>query len=149
MMPAAPMSPMNAPQQEPPCIKEFVALRGEAQKKAEAIQAAGKRKATPIEACPLFNNFVAAEAKMVKFAESVASSCGIPPDAVSQLKKNHQQTVEVRARVCDAAAQMKNRPTGPSLGDALGASRAPDASNIKPGRGTFDTLTGTPLGGAR
>ena len=35
---------------------------------------------------------------------------------------------------------------GPSLSDVLGGSAVPDANNIKTGRGTFDTLTGTPLG---
>lgn len=146
MMPMTPMAPMAAPQQEPPCIKEFVALRGEAQKKGEAIQAASKRKATPAEACSLFNIFVATERKLVKYAEANAAQCGIPPDALVQLQKNHKQSQDVRVRVCEAAAQMKNRPSGPSLSDALGGRAVPDASNVKRGHGTFDTLTGTPLG---
>jgi hypothetical protein len=37
------------------------------------------------------------------------------------------------------------RPAGPSLSDAL-TSPVPDANNIKTGRGTFDTLTGSPIG---
>jgi hypothetical protein len=54
-----------APQQEPPCIKDFGKLREEAEKKAMAIRAAGERKATPKEACQLFNAFVAAQSKML------------------------------------------------------------------------------------
>jgi hypothetical protein len=42
-------------------------------------------------------------------------------------------------------AAQPQRPAGPSLSDALGGP-IPDSSNIKTGRGTFDTLTGTPLG---
>jgi hypothetical protein len=49
-----------------------------------------------------------------------------------------------RTNVCLMAAQPQ-RPAGPSLSDALGAPIT-DSSNIKTGRGTFDTLTGTPLG---
>lgn len=128
-------------------MKDFLPLRTDAQKKAEAIQAASKRKASPVQACPLFNAFYAAEGKALKFAETNAATCGIPKQAIDQMKDSHNRTAQVRERVCQAAAQMKQQPAGPTLGEALGTSRVPDAGNIKPGRGTFDTLTGTPLGG--
>jgi hypothetical protein len=130
------------PGQEPPCFKDFAPLRDDAQKKAMAIQAASKRKAPPQEACGLFNAFYAAEGKVLKFAEKNGTWCGIPPQAIKQMKENHAKTAEIRGRVCMAA----KRPAGPSLSDALNAPRVPNANNIKPGSGTFDTLTGTPLG---
>jgi hypothetical protein len=37
-------------------------------------------------------------------------------------------------------------PTGPSLSDALGTPIVPDASTTRTGPGTYDTLTGNPLG---
>ena len=45
-----------------------------------------------------------------------------------------------RTNVCSAAPKM-----GPSLSDALSSPILPDADDKKPGRGTFDTLTGNPL----
>src|SRR5450631_400095 len=55
-------------QQQETCIQEFSKLRDIAQKRAGAIKAAGERKATPKEACGLFNSFSEAELKMIKFA---------------------------------------------------------------------------------
>jgi len=132
-----------APQQEPPCIKDFGKLRDDTEKKAMAIRAAGERKATPKEACQLFNAFVAAQSKMLKYATDNATWCGIPNQVVSDLKGGITKTSEIRTRVCQAAAAPQ-RPAGPSLSDAL-SGPVPDSNNIKTGRGTFDTLTGNPL----
>lgn len=138
--------PQQQQQQEPPCFKEFMALRGEAEKRGKALQAAGQRKVKPVEACRLFNDLQAAEVKLIKYAETNASWCGIPTDLIKQMKDGHSKVMEIRTRVCQAAAQPQRAP-GPTLGEALGANRVPDASNIKSGKGTYDTLTGTPLGG--
>ena len=50
-------------------------------------------------------------------------------------------------RVCNAAGPgPAGPPAPPSLSDALGTSRIPDASNIRTGKGgTFDTLGGSPI----
>ena len=61
------------------------------------------------------------------------------------MKKAHAQAGEIRTKVCAAAESVQLAPRPPSLSDALGGP-IPDANNIKTGRGTFDTLTGTPLG---
>ena len=82
-------------QKEPPCLKAFGILRDDAQKKAGAIQAASKRKATPKEACGLFNAFAAAEVKMIKYATNNAAGCGIPPEIVASLKKGHEQNERI------------------------------------------------------
>lgn len=132
------------PQQEPPCLKEFVALRTEAQKKAKAIQDASARKPSPKEACQLFNAFSAAETKLIKYAVDNATWCGIPAQIITNMKQAHAKTTDVQTKVCRAAAAPP-RPAGPSLSDALNAP-VPDSNNIRTGRGTFDTLTGTPLG---
>ena len=134
------------PQKEPPpCIKEFLKLRADAEKKAEAIRAAGKRKAPPQVACKLFNTFSAAESKMVKYADKNSVWCGIPAQVLTGMKKAHGKTVAMRSKICRIAAAGPPRPAGPSLSDALGGA-VPDSSNIRTGHGTFDTLTGTPLG---
>ncbi|HWM80798.1 MAG TPA: hypothetical protein VNQ56_01945 [Pseudolabrys sp.] len=135
--------------QEPPCMKEFTALRDETGKRAAAIRAASERKAPPQEACGLFKNMVSAEAKFVKFAVDNGPWCGIPPQIIKQMQDNHKQTLTIRTQVCKVAAQGPARPAGPSLSDALGTPTT-SSSNVRTGHGgTFDTLTGTPLGGGR
>ena len=139
-----------ADQQIPPCLQEFVALRKEVEKRGGAIQAAGQRKdkPSPKVACGLFNAFTGAEAKMIKYATTNAASCGIPPQILDNMKQSHVKSEEIRARVCQVAANGPQRggpAAAPSLSDALNAP-VPDSANIKTGRGTFDTLTGSPLG---
>jgi hypothetical protein len=142
--PAAAQFP-PAPQQEPPCIKNFARLRDDAAKKAVAIRTANKHKLDAKEACHLFNSFSAAEEKLIKYADANATWCGIPEQIVKSMKQAHVKTNEIRTRICQVAAAPP-RPREPTLSDALGAP-VPDAKNIKPGRGgTFDTLTGSPLG---
>jgi hypothetical protein len=132
------------PPQEPPCVQAFGKLRDATQQKALAIRQASQRKASPKEACHLFTAFTAAEEKMLKYAVDNAAWCGIPPQVIDNIKKGHAQSNEMRIKICRVAAAPP-RPAGPSLSDALGGP-IPDANNIKTGRGTFDTLTGSPLG---
>ena len=134
------------PQQEPPCMADFAKLRNDAEVKGRAIQAASQRHAQPKEACRLFTAFQAAEAKMLKYATDNQVWCGIPPQIIQQIKASHTHTIEIRTKICKIA-EAPPRPAGPSLSDALTAP-VPDASNINSGRGgTFDTLTGSPVGG--
>ena len=139
------MAPPQQQQEPPPCAKEFFKLRDDAETKAKVIQQASQHKATPVEACRLFNNFVAAETKMIKYAIANAKTCSIPAEVIQSMNKGHAKSSEIRAKVCQAAARPQ-QPAAPSLSDALNAPIA-DSNNIKTGRGTFDTLTGTPLGG--
>ena len=142
---AAQFQPAMPQQQPPPCVKEFMKLRDVAAGKAKAIREASARKASPQEACHLFNALTTAEAKMVKYASENNVWCGIPEQAVKQMKKEHAKAAEMRTKICRIAAAPQ-APRAPTLSDALGTT-VPDANNIKPGRGgTFDTLTGTPLG---
>ena len=141
----APPSPFDQPpQQEPPCVKGFLALRNDTENKAQALMAAQKRKAPLNEACKLLTAFAASEEKMLKYAKENATSCGIPPQIIQQMSLGHAKSTETRTRVCKLAANPP-RPAGPSLSDALG-SGIPNANNIKTGRGTFDSLTGSPIG---
>jgi hypothetical protein len=132
------------PQQQQPCIADFGKLRDDAAKKASAIRTASARHANPREACQLFNAFSAAEAKMLKYATDNSVWCGIPPQIIDSIKQSHAKTNEIRVKVCQAAAAPPP-PAGPSLSDTLSAPIT-DSNNIKTGGGTFDTLTGTPLG---
>lgn len=146
----------GAPQQQqagPPggaeCQTGFLSLRKDAEEKAKLIQAAGKRKAPPQEACKLIGNFSQAELKMIKFVETNAKKCGIPPEAGAQMKKGHANTEQLQSKVCAIAAQGPAGPagpSGPSLSEALGSAAAiPEAKATKKGGSTFDTLNGNVL----
>jgi hypothetical protein len=142
--PAAAQFPPGA-QQQPPCVKDFARLRDDAARKANAIRAANERKVDAKTACHLFNAFSAAEEKLIKYADANATWCGIPENIIKTMKQAHVKTNQIRTRVCQVAAAPP-RPREPTLSDTLGAP-VPDARNIKPSRGgTFDTLTGSPLG---
>jgi hypothetical protein len=118
----------------------FNEVRGDTEKAAGAIRAAGDKKLSREEVCPLFQKFAASEARMLKFLTDNQRNCGVPPDAIKTVKTNHARTLQMRTAVCSAAPRM-----GPSLSDALSSPILPDADEKKPGRGTFDTLTGSPL----
>jgi hypothetical protein len=138
----------SAPQQqEAPCMADFVKLRGETERRGKLIQAASKRKAPPDEACKLLTNFVEADQKMLKFVETNAKSCGIPPAIPAEMKKNHTSVQQLRSRVCAAAqAGAQQRPQGPSFSDVLGTSSLPEATTTtRSGGSTFDTLSGNAL----
>jgi len=127
------------------CMKQFLPLREEAEKRGKLIKAASDKHATPDEACKLIGNFAQAEVKMLKYVETNATRCGIPPQISEQLKRGHQGTETLQKKVCAAAAQMQKGPSGPTLSDLLGSSTAlPEATAAKKG-GAFDTLNGNAL----
>ena len=125
-------------------MADFTKLRNDTENKARMIQEAAKRKVQPKEACHLFTVFHAAQAKMYKYATDNATWCGIPPQVIEQIKTGMSQAAQVRTKVC-RVAEAPPRQAGPSLSDALSAPVV-NSDNIKTGRGTYDTLTGTPIG---
>jgi hypothetical protein len=129
------------------CMKGFVPLREDAEKRGKLIKAASERHAPPDEACKLIRNFGAAESKMIKYIEVNSAKCGIPPQIGDQLKAGHVNTEKMQNQVCNVAQQAANqRPAGPSLSDVLGTSAAlPEAQTAKKGGSTFDTLNGNVL----
>ncbi|HLX14376.1 MAG TPA: hypothetical protein VKS24_04120 [Bradyrhizobium sp.] len=146
----------NTPMAAPPtqagpgddCMKGFLPLREEAEKRGKMIKAASDRHAPPAEACKLIENFAQVEIKMIKYIEAHTASCGIPPQILEQLKTGHKHTDGMQQKVCSVAQQVqKQGPAGPSLSDVLGSATAlPEAATAKKsGGGTFDTLNGNVL----
>jgi len=129
------------------CMKDFVPLRDETEKRGKAIKAASDRHASPQEACKLIGMFNTAELKMMKYVEKNSARCGIPPQVLDQLKTGHKNSEMMLKKVCDAAQQAQQRgPAGPTLSDVLGsASSLPEATTRKKGGSTFDTLSGNVL----
>jgi hypothetical protein len=140
-----PEHPFGAPPQPPPACQQLLNYRDETAKHGQALQAAGKKKAQPDELCKLFKAFIAAETKFLKGLEDNKAICGVPAQVIDQAKAGHNKASQTAKQVCDAAAQGPPRPAGPTLSDALGTTpMVPDASGR--GMGTFDTLSGSPLG---
>jgi hypothetical protein len=129
------------------CMKGFLPLREEAEKRGKLIKAASDRHASPDEACKLIGNFGQSEIKMIKYVESHAAKCGIPQQIADQLKNGHKNTENMQKKVCGVAQQQQQKgPAGPSLSEVLGSSASlPEATATKKGGSTFDTLNGNVL----
>jgi hypothetical protein len=140
-----PVAPQGGPQQA--CMKGFLPLREEAEKRGKLIKAASDRHAPPDEACKLISSYSQAEVKMIKYVESHSAQCGIPPQVTDQLKNGHKSTDALEKKVCGVAQQQAQRgPAGPTLSDVLGSSASlPEATPTKKGGSTFDTLNGNVL----
>jgi hypothetical protein len=145
-------TPMGAP---PPqqaggpseaCMKGFVPLREEAEKRGKLIKAASERHAQPDEACKLVEHYSVAELKMMEYVKLNSTKCGIPPQISEQMKKGHAGTEAMLKKVCGAAQAQQRGPAGPSLSEVLGSSAVlPEANAAKKGGSTFDTLNGNVL----
>jgi hypothetical protein len=133
---------------EAECMKNFMPLREEAEKRGKLIKAASDRHAPPDEACKLITSFGTAETKMLKYVETHMTQCGIPPQVLDQLKNGHKNGEAMQQKICAVAQQVASQPkgpAGPSLSEVLGSSTAlPEANNTKKGS-TFDTLNGNVL----
>ena len=82
---------------------------------------------------------------MVKFLEDNKIWCGMPDQAIKQVKANHDKTLKIRTGSAAAAPPATAAPRRRRLSDALGTPSVDTHDNTKTGRGTFDTLTGNPL----
>jgi hypothetical protein len=130
------------------CMKGFVPLREETERRGKLIKVAGEKKAGPDEACKLIGNYSQAELKMMKYVKDNSAKCGIPPQILDQLQNGHKNTETMLKKVCGVAQQMATQargPAGPSLSEVLGSASAPEATPTRKGGSTFDTLNGNVL----
>ena len=129
--------PQAGPAPAEACMKGFVPLREEAEKRGKMIKAASERKAPPEEACKLIGNFGQAEVKMIKYIEANSAKCGIPPQISDQLKAGHKNTEKHAAEGLRRGAaeqqQKAARPAQPQRGAGLGR-RLPEAQRHEEGR---------------
>ena len=152
MGPAPPMTPV--PQaggpggNAPPCMEEFTKLQAETDKRAKAAKAAGQRKAPREEMCKVLQAFEGAIGKWAKYVKDNSASCGIPPKIGQQLATGHMNIANNAKAVCSGQGVAGGAPRAPTLSDALGTTQMPTPEPNRPSvaTGTFDTLTGTPLG---
>ena len=130
------------------CMKGFVPLREEAEKRGKLIKAASERHAPPDEACKLIGNFGAGRNQDDQIYRG---QCGQMRNSAADRRPAQDRPQEHRE---DAEAGLQRRaaggeparPAGPSLSDVLGSSAAlPEAQPAKKGGSTFDTLNGNVL----
>jgi hypothetical protein len=129
------------------CMQDFTGYRGEVEKRAKAAEAESKKKPTREKMCELVTLYSAAEGKWLKFSETNMAKCGIPPQAIEQIKAVHVHTLEAKKNLCKPGPTQAAAPSTPSLSDALGASLQPNNDEQKKRKtgGVMDTLTGNVL----
>src|SRR4051795_5061973 len=89
---AGPQPPSGGAGPSDACMKGFVPLREDAEKRGKLIKAASDRHAPPDEACKLLENYSKAELKMMEYVKHNSAKCGIPPQISEQMKKGHVGT---------------------------------------------------------
>ena len=122
---------------------DFPRLSAEAKKHADAVQAAINAKVDRKQVCALMTTFVASEAVVIKFLEDNKTWCGVPDQAITISKTNHEKSLKFRTMACNTDGPPAQK--APTLSDAIKTPSVDSATNTKTGRGTFDTLTGNPL----
>lgn len=155
--PAGAASPMMAPGmmggpggggRPPPCFEEFTKLRGEVEKRGAAAKVASDKHVAREEFCKVVTALATAANKWAKFTVAKASSCGIPSDAVTQIKAQDEHLGKLKEQVCNTAAAPPGAGGPPSLSEALGTDKLPlddsEKATTKRG-GVLDSLTGTPI----
>lgn len=121
----------------------FPQLRNDAQQRALAVRTAVEHKADRKEICALVTRFYSAEGTVVKFLEDNKTWCGVPQDAITAAKTNHERTAKFRTAAC--TEQPAAKPRVPTLSDAITTPSVDSGANTKTGRGTLDSLNGNPL----
>jgi hypothetical protein len=136
-------SVFGSPQPQPAgqCAN-FPKLRDDAAQKANMVQEIGKKHGDRAAMCAAVTRFYDAEQKVVKFLEDNKTACGVPNDAVQQAKVIHANTMKFKDTVCAEGP----KPKIPTLSDAITTTPVDTPKNTKTGPGTFNTLTGNPLG---
>jgi len=141
--PSNPWQQQQQPQQAARC-EAFLPLRSEAEKAVVAVNAAGQKKAPREEFCQLFTRLANATAKMLKFLEQNKAQCGVPEQAIVNVRNEHNRTLTIRKNAC-AAGSGPAPSAAPSLSEVLSSPILPDEAGARPNTGTFNTLTGNPL----
>ncbi|MCL2715014.1 MAG: hypothetical protein FWD68_10630 [Alphaproteobacteria bacterium] len=145
---AAPIGGMGARPAAGPsedCMKRFVPLREETERRGKAWQtlASGSNHPTAEQGCSAYRGLAESMHKMLKFIDANGARCQIPGQVGAQIKDQYAKLEEMRRKVCEIA-QQQQRGREPTLSDLLSSSAAPEAGDVKKGA-TFDTLNGNVL----
>jgi hypothetical protein len=105
------MSSTPSPEEQASCLKAFIPLREDAERKGKMIKVARERHSPAEQTCKLINSYHTAEVKMIKYLEANSVQCGTQPSAslLEQLKAGHRNTEGLRNRTCALAQRMVRR----------------------------------------
>ncbi|WP_248310237.1 hypothetical protein [Bosea sp. 117] len=137
------------------CQADVDVLRGDLDARGKKLEASIKKKAGPVELCPMFRNFVTAQEKFYNYLNKNQQNCGVPPDLLKKVKANTMQVADTRNKVCKAAAMAESGggggggggpPPQGQLSSGLGLpSGIPSVQHSQQKGGVFDTLGGSAL----
>jgi len=129
--------------QPPPCLTEFLKLRGEVEKRGAAAKAGNEQHVQREEFCKLITALATASNKWTHYSVTKAKECGIPGEAVASIKAQDEHLTGLRKQVCSGGGPA----AAPSLAEALGTDKMSLDDNekaaVKRG-GVLDSLTGAP-----
>jgi hypothetical protein len=130
--------------QPPPCLAEFTKLREEVEKRGAAAKAGNEQHVQREEFCKLITALATASNKWAHYTATKAKDCGIPGEAVKQIKAQDEHLTGLRKQVCSGPGPA----AAPSLAEALGTDKMPldegEKTAVKRG-GVLDSLTGAPI----
>jgi hypothetical protein len=118
----------------------------EVEKRGAAAKAANERHAPREEFCKVISALAGAAEKWARYTEKEAKGCGIPGDAVTQIKAESEHLGKIKTQICSAGPAAAAGP--PSLSEALGTDRMPidDGNKATAKRGgVLDSMTGAPV----
>lgn len=148
-MAPAPTRPAGpSPEDIAVCQTQVTKLRTDLETRNGALRKAADRKRPPTELCPLFRNFVSSQQKFYDYLTANKAKCGVPGEAIKDLKTNLTQVSSIRDKVCEIASAgpppgAGGPPTQGAISQGLGlTSGLPTTS---PKGGVFDTLVGDAL----
>lgn len=146
---AAP-APQSGPSQADmaDCQAQIGKLRSDLEARNETLRKAAERKVPPSEICPLFRGFATAQQKFYSYLNTNKTKCGVPDEALKDLRQNNTQVASVRDKVCQAAQAQQSGGGGPPPQGAVAAGLGLSSGlpNVDGGKGgVFDTLGGSAL----
>ena len=148
--PAAPAGPNQADMAD--CQSQVTKLRDDLESRNATLRKATERKATPSEICPLFRGFATAQQKFYTYLNANKTKCGVPDEALKDLKQNSAQVASIRDKVCKAAQLQESGggggggpPPQGAVASGLGLSSGLPSTTDGGKGGVFDTLGGSAL----
>ena len=147
MVPGMGQRPQPQQQEMPACIKQFISMRENMDKRFDETRKVMEKKPSASEACGALTKFTQAEVALIKYVEKQGSNCPFPPELLGTIKASNEKTTGYRQKACAAAKAEQQAPvrhSQPTLSDAFGPPVV-SGDSTRTGRGTLDTLSGNPL----
>lgn len=148
MMPTPTRPAGPSPEDIAVCQTQVTKLRTDLETRNGALRKAADRKRPPTELCPLFRNFVSSQQKFYDYLTANKTKCGVPGEAINDLKSNLTQVASIRDKVCEVAAAGPPPGAGgppPQGAISQGLGLTSGLPTTSPKGGVFDTLGGDAL----